>query len=83
MQRAMNRTQIYLTADEVKALKALAIKTGRNQSALIREAVDEYIRRWRPSHRRELLAAGRGLWKNRKDLPDFAELRREWDRGLT
>ena len=26
------------------------------------------------------LRTARGIWKNRDDLPEFTELRREWDR---
>ena len=36
----MNRTQIYLTDDEEKALSERAKKTGRSKSDLIREAID-------------------------------------------
>lgn len=36
----MNRTQIYLTDEEEKALSRRARKTGRSKSDLIREAID-------------------------------------------
>jgi hypothetical protein len=32
--------------------------------------------------RRKALMAAAGIWKDRKDLPDFSAMRREWDRGL-
>jgi predicted transcriptional regulator len=76
----MIRTQIYLTEKEKAALKAIAQQTGKKQSALIREAIDRFITRFRPHNRRELLRQARGMWQGRDDLPDFPTLRRELDR---
>lgn len=77
----MQRTQIYLTKEEREALKAMAERLGESQSELIRRAVDRYIEHYQSGNRLGLLREGRGLWAERDDLPDFAELRSELDRG--
>jgi hypothetical protein len=61
----MARTRIYLTETEKAAFNALGNATDRTQSNLIRKAV---------------LNKAAGLWKARKDLPDFRSVRKGWDR---
>jgi len=77
----MERTQIYLTGKERKALRALARRLGRSQSALIRDAVDRYVDRYQEGNRLDLLRKGRGMWAKRGDLPDFKQVRSELDRA--
>jgi len=79
----MVRTQIYLTEEEKFALGAISRQEGKRQSELIREAVDELIARYSESRRREILEKAAGIWKDRDDLPDFAGLRKEWDRSIS
>lgn len=76
----MNRTQIYLTEDEQGALRSLAAASGRSQSDLIREAIDRFLAEARPQSQRAALMAAAGLWRDRTDLPDLAELRAESER---
>lgn len=76
----MNRTQIYLSPEQQKALKAMAARTGRSQSELIRDAIDRFVGQRKASERVSVIRRSAGLWKGRNDLPDFAALRREADR---
>ncbi|MCE5319257.1 MAG: ribbon-helix-helix domain-containing protein [Parachlamydia sp.] len=78
----MIRTQIYLTENERKKLSILCGELGMHQSAIIREAIDQYIERKliEKQNKRDALQAASGLWANRKDLPDFSSLRKEFDR---
>lgn len=78
----MHRTQIYLTSSEREQLLLIAKETEQYQSVLIREAIDQYIEGYRQKKqkKRETLDAAAGLWKDREDLPNFNEIRKEFDR---
>jgi predicted transcriptional regulator len=76
----MVRTQIYLTVEEREALQSIARQTGKKPSALIRQAIDALIADFQPEDRRAWLRQARGLWQERKDLPEWRALRREFDR---
>ena len=75
----MNRTQIYLTAEEQRALRAIANLEDTTQSEVIREAIDQYIVKHQQTHRMQMLREARGIWANRDDI-NAADLRAEWDR---
>ena len=47
----MLRTQIYLSEAERQGLQALALRCGRSQSALIREAIDAFLQQHQPQGR--------------------------------
>ncbi len=76
----MLRTQIYLSEAERQGLQALALRSGRSQSALIREAIDAFLQQQQPQGRLARLHQARGLWAERTDLPDWSALRGELDR---
>lgn len=77
----MVRTQVYLTEQERSGLIALAQASGKKQSELIREAVDRLIAQANKTRRQAVIDNAAGMWKDRKDLPDFSATRRSWDRS--
>ena len=76
----MVRTQIYLTEHQRSELAAIAMSQGKRQSEVIREAIDLLLERISRTRRQEILRKAAGIWKDRNDLPDFRELRAEWER---
>ena len=75
----MIRTQIYITEAEQRGMRELATTTQQCQSALIRQAIDQYLTRKKPADRLAKIRRARGIWKNRTDL-ELAELRADFDR---
>jgi predicted DNA-binding protein len=76
----MVRTQIYITKNQRDELKAIAKAAGKKQSELIRDAIDRLIDEVSCTRRDIVLREAAGIWKDRKDLPDFRATRAEWDR---
>ena len=76
----MVRTQIYLTEHQRSELSAIATSRGKRQSEVIREAIDQLLERISRNRRQAVLREAAGIWKDRPDLPDFDELRAEWER---
>ncbi len=70
--------EINLTEREHSALREISIKTGKSEDQLIHEALNSLISRG--TSQRASMKRARGIWKDRTDLPDFAKIRREWDR---
>ena len=76
----MIRTQIYLTDKQRVELAVIAKNLGKKQSEIIREAIDRLIDQKGQKQKDTALREAAGIWKNRKDLPDFRGIRSEWDR---
>ena len=76
----MVRTQIYLTEDQRAEVAAIADRSGKRQSEIIREAVDRFIEQKSRDRREAILRDAAGIWRDRTDLPDLDALRRGWDR---
>jgi len=77
----MVRTQIYLTDEEQTRLRSLSRRSGRNQSALIREALDGFLARVSATPRTTRLQKCRGMWRDR-DASEFRAIRHEVERRL-
>lgn len=75
----MKRTQIYLTEAEHQGIREIASATDQCQSALIREAIDQYLTRKKPDDKLAKIRRAKGIWKGRADL-DLAEIRADFDR---
>lgn len=74
----MTRTQIYLTPAEVQGVARVAAETGRKQSEVIRDAIDQYLSRLGPQDRLSRLREARGMWSDREITVE--ELRKDFDR---
>jgi len=70
-----------MTEHQRDELTAIAKTEGKKQSELIREAVDRLIDQSGQSRREAVLREAAGIWKDRRDLPDFKAMRAEWDRN--
>ena len=77
----MVRTQVYLTEEERAALNQFSVRSGMRQSDILRQALNAYISKSEHRQRQKTLERVAGLWKKRKDLPDFSAMRESWDRG--
>jgi hypothetical protein len=78
---AVHRNQVYLSDEEMRALRSIARRLGTTQSDVIRIAVDRFIALEEAKDQIALLHSGRSLWSKRRDLPDFAAMRQEIDRS--
>ena len=78
----MKRTQIYIPEHLQQKLESLSKSRGRSKSAIIRDAVVQYLEQLSDAERKNRLRAGAGMWKNKKDIPDIAKLREEMERTL-
>ena len=81
----MQKAQVFLRDDQKAKLKEIAARTGKKQSALIREGVDRVIEEnaepeadWRDAWRNAA-----GIWEDRDDIEEMiAEGRRSWNERI-
>lgn len=73
----MQRSQIYLTESHLDNLAAYARLRGTTHSALIREALDEYLARQAPLDKRALRREAFGAWATNTEAPSLRQLRSE------
>ena len=73
----MQRSQIYLTESHLDSLAAYARSRGTTQSALIREALDEYLARQAPLDKRAMRREVFGAWAPNAEAPTPRQLRSE------
>lgn len=80
----MQKIQVFLRDDQKVALKALAVRSGKKQSDLIRYSIDKYLedsaneeKNWRQAAKHIA-----GLWRGRDDLDELdfrGSIRRRFD----
>ena len=73
----MQRSQVYLTEFHLDNLAAYARSRGTTYSALVREALDEYLARQAPLDKRALRRETFGAWAPNADAPTPRQLRGE------
>ena len=73
----MRRSQIYLTESHLDHLAAYARSRGTTHSALVREALDEYLARQAPLDKRALRREAFGAWAPNAEAPTTRQLRGE------
>jgi hypothetical protein len=73
----MQRSQIYLTESHLEILAAYARSRGTTHSALIRQALDEYLARQAPLDMRALRRQAFGAWAPDAEAPSLRKLRSE------
>jgi hypothetical protein len=76
----MTVAQITLTDAADRVLSEVAEQSGKTRDDLLRDIVEQFLARHRTQDRLRLLHQGRGLWKDRTDLPSSGSLRAELDR---
>ena len=73
----LTRTQIHLTVAQKNALSAMAREQSCSRGALIREAIDDYIRAGQLAKKLSKRMAAAGIWQPNPDVPNLHQLRRE------
>ena len=73
-------TQLTLTQAESQLIASLSQQRGVTQEEILHEAIEQFLAAHQAEVRRAALQGACGIWRDRDDLPDFAQLRAEMDR---
>lgn len=70
---AMEKVQVFLREDQKAALRALAARSGRRQSELIRRGVDMVLEQAEREKAdwRDTVRAVAGIWRDRDDIDEL------------
>ncbi len=81
----MKSTQIYLTEEQLRALKRLKEREGKPVAFLVREAVESYlVEKKEPVVTfKEALHRTAGIWADRTDITDGASYIRKLRKQMT
>ncbi len=82
MRCEMTTAQVILTEAEAEAeaVQALSQSKGKTQEEILHDAIEQFLTQQKVENRLSALRQARGIWQGRQDLPDYAELRSEWNR---
>jgi predicted transcriptional regulator len=68
---------VTLTDSQSKALQELSRRKAKTQEEILHEAIEQFIARHSVADSLAVVQRARGMWSERGDSPDFAELRCE------
>jgi len=71
---------IELSDQEREALSEVARLTGKSEDQLVREALNQLVATFRNGDHLASMRKGKGIWKDRTDLPALEDLRQESNR---
>ena len=77
----MTTATIALSESENLAIQNLSRCQGKTEGEILHEAVEQFLIQHRLENRLAALRQARGIWHERDDLPNLAELRNEWNRS--
>lgn len=77
----MNATKVYLSEEPRETLRDLAEARGTSQSALIREALDDFLSS--QNQEEDPLDESFGIWEDRENIhAEFRQIRESMDRDV-
>lgn len=72
---------IELSDQEREELSRVARITGKSEDQLVREALNQLVNKFRNGNHLVSMSKGKGIWKDRADLPSIEDLRSESNRN--